>query len=427
MTSSKLLLVLMAAASSLAAPQINERQVVDNVITQLQPAILQALSQANLGSSSSGSRFGGASSGSQFAGASGSRFAGASGSRFSGSTGATRGSFSSSPSSSASISSLTSSVVSSLSPSIEAAVAQALAGSRRSGSSFRGGSSSRAGIGATGGTSAEPDYGPAQYDYSYKVADDETQSYLAKQESRNGDDVTGTYNYVDSTGSLVTVNYQAGAEGYSETRDVEKGAVQLREIPGGWTGPLAGVDDVETSVSSVSATKNTNRGLSQSDLIAQILGALQPQISSAVQSAISSSSAGSASRTSSLGQTTSYRPISFGVGQSSGATTRRAGSSFSSGQGSSFSSGQGSGFSSGQRTGFSSGQGNIVNSVISSLSPRIASAVNSAISSSRTVSVPRARASTRQAASSGGSLGGLFGVSGENSVKIETPEFQIQY
>merc|ERR1712183_161196 len=206
----------------------------------------------------------------------------------------------------------------------------------------------------------------------------------------NGDDVTGTYNYVDAAGSLVTVNYEAGPEGYSETRDVQKGAVQIREMPGPWTGPLAGVDDGEASVSSASS-KNTNRGLSQSDLIAQILGALQPQIGSAVQSAISSSSVGSASRTSSLGQ-------------NSFASTRRAGSSFG------------------------SNQGNIVNSVISSLGPRISSAVNSALSSSRTVSVPRARASipVRQAASSG-SIGGLFGVSGENSVKIATPEFQIQY
>merc|ERR1712183_79253 len=88
-------------------------------------------------------------------------------------------------------------------------------------------------------------------------------------------------------------------------------------------------------------------------------------------------------------------PRASSLGQNSFASTRSAGSSFG------------------------SNQGNIVNSVISSLGPRISSAVNSAISSSRTVSVPRARASTpvRQAASSG-SIGGLFGVSGENSVKI---------
>merc|ERR1711971_506910 len=85
---------------------------------------------------------------------------------------------------------------------------------------------------------------PAAYQYSYKVADEEAQTYLNKDESRDGDNVQGTYSYVDSTGSLVTVTYTAGPDGYNEQRDVQKGFVVMRNIPGAWTGPLAGVDDI---------------------------------------------------------------------------------------------------------------------------------------------------------------------------------------
>ena len=45
---------------------------------------------------------------------------------------------------------------------------------------------------------------------------------------REGNDVTGTYNYVNPAGALVTVNYEAGVDGFSQTRDVEQGAVQMR-------------------------------------------------------------------------------------------------------------------------------------------------------------------------------------------------------
>ena len=72
------------------------------------------------------------------------------------------------------MSSITSSVVSQLQPSIAAAVAQALAGSRRSSSV------------SLGSANREPEYadGPAEYNFEYKVADDEQQNYIARQESR---------------------------------------------------------------------------------------------------------------------------------------------------------------------------------------------------------------------------------------------------
>merc|ERR1712037_768780 len=127
------------AAAAYAAPQINERQVVGQVLSQLTPAIQQAISSIGIGSSSRSvsvpsSRFSGATGfTSSSSGLGSSRFSGAGSSRFSGATGGS--SFSSgSRNSGASVSGITSSVVSQLQPSIAPAVAQALAGSRRSSS-----------------------------------------------------------------------------------------------------------------------------------------------------------------------------------------------------------------------------------------------------------------------------------------------------
>merc|ERR1719510_1888945 len=135
---------------------------------------------------------------------------------------------------------------------------------------------------------------PAAYQYSYKVSDEEAQTYLNKDETRDGDDVQGTYSYVDSTGALVTVTYTAGPDGYNEERNVEKGFVVMRNIPGAWTGPLAGVDDtavvparVQPAPAPVVRRPAPQPAVDQAQLIQLIISQLQPSISSAVQSAIS--------------------------------------------------------------------------------------------------------------------------------------------
>jgi len=387
MTSPKLLLVLMAAAAY-AAPQINERQVVGQVLTQLTPAIQQAIASLNSGSVSRSvsvpSRFSGAtgftsSSGLGSSRISSSRFSGAGSSRFSGATGSS-GFSSGSRSSGASVSTITSSVVSQLQPSIAAAVAQALAGSRRSSSV------------SLGSANKEQEYadGPAEYNFEYKVADDEQQNYIARQESRDGDTVTGSYNYVNPAGTLVTVNYEAGPEGFKQETREQKGAVEMSNVPVGWDGPLAGVDDQAVS-SGVSASRSTST--SQSDLIAKILASLQPRITSAVQSAI--------------GQANTVRVAPRPV-------VRRPSVVLAPPRVSSF------------NNRASVDQSGIVSSVISSLSPRISSAVSSALAGSTRRSSVSSRGSQRtQTANSG--LSGLFGVSGQSSVSLETPEFAVQY
>ena len=190
----------------------------------------------------------------------------------------------------------------------------------------------------------------------------------------------GSYNYVDPTGALVTVSYQAGPEGYTENREVQEGAVQIeaRNIPQPWTGPLAGVS---SSSSASSGSTSSGSSLSQSDLIAQILKAVQPQISSAVQSAI-----GSRSTTS-----TGSSRLSTGNLQTS------------------------------SRRGFNS-QSNLISTIIGSLQPQISGAVQSALSRSRPAQQVRRPVASRPAPSSG--VNDLFGGSG---VRIQTPEFNIQY
>merc|ERR1712088_505765 len=199
-----LLLALMATVAVHAAPQINEREVVGEVIQSLGPAIQQALASLGSSSSSSSSSFGSSPIvGRVSSTSSASRPQTSRRNTFvSAPTGVTRSA------SGPSVSSVTSSVVSQLQPSIAAAVAEALKASSRPVSRPQ---ASRPQV-------EEQNYGPAKYNFGYKVADEESQAYINHQESREGNDVTGTYNYVNPAGALVTVNYEAGIDGFSQTR-----------------------------------------------------------------------------------------------------------------------------------------------------------------------------------------------------------------
>merc|ERR1712158_2075 len=144
------------------------------------------------------------------------------------------------------------------------------------------------------------------YNFEYKVADDEENTYISRNEERNGNELTGSYSFIDATGALVTVDYTAGVDGYAETRTKEAGKVTMKAVPA-WDGPLAGVDDIPEASGAVAVAKGSSSsrfgsssGLrsstaisssssssrSQSDLIAQILAALTPQINSAVAAAL---------------------------------------------------------------------------------------------------------------------------------------------
>merc|ERR1712130_450031 len=45
------------------------------------------------------------------------------------------------------------------------------------------------------------------YNFEYKVADDEERTYISRNEERDGNELSGSYSFIDATGALVTVDY----------------------------------------------------------------------------------------------------------------------------------------------------------------------------------------------------------------------------
>jgi len=117
-----------------------------------------------------------------------------------------------------------------------------------------------------------------KYNYEYKISDDEAQTYITQSEARDGDDLKGTYSYVDAKGALVTVNYEAGPEGYSETREEQPGFVNVRD---------------QTNKGS---TESSSSGLDQATIIERIITELKPEIENAVSSALDSQRAAAESQ-----------------------------------------------------------------------------------------------------------------------------------
>merc|ERR1711935_568670 len=242
-------------------------------------------------------------------------------------------------------------VVGALQPSITRAVAEALAGlnSRSVSTSSRGsvstGSSSsmsrsrsaeaaeRAAFEAElAGANVEGPTARPVYNFQYKVADDGEQTYISQEEARDGDNVSGSYSYVDADGALVTVNYEAGAMGYSETRDKQAGFVQMRARPvrtqtvavdnsaavtaaraqAAQATQAAAAARRSESVRQEAARQESARleasrltasrqssSINQNAIISQVISSLQPLITRAVEGAITSSSSGSSANSAS--------------------------------------------------------------------------------------------------------------------------------
>jgi len=177
-------------------------------------------------------------------------------------------------------------VVSALQPSIEAAIAEALASLRTTSTSVSTSTGSAFSSGSSGLAAQEP----ARYNYEYKVADEEAQNYISKSENRDGDTLTGTYSYVDPRGDLITVNYEAGPMGYSAVTEKQEGFVSIRQQSSGSSSASAsGFTGATSGGFSTTSTTSSSSSVDQSDLIARIIASLQPQISSAVQSALAAS------------------------------------------------------------------------------------------------------------------------------------------
>merc|ERR1711936_1108186 len=157
-------------------------------------------------------------------------------------------------------------VVSALTPSIAAAVEEALAAQAAAEEARLEAERRAAAAAAASKTNNKADAEPAKYNFEYKVAEDDDQVYIQQNEARDGNELTGTYSFVDPRGALITVNYEAGPMGSSETREEKLGFVEIRSKPARVAPAPPKVD--------------------QGTLIQRILAILQPQIGSAVSSAL---------------------------------------------------------------------------------------------------------------------------------------------
>merc|ERR1712200_32071 len=115
------------------------------------------------------------------------------------------------------------------------------------------------------------------------------QTSIKQNEARDGDDVVGSYSFVDANGDLVTINYQAGAMGFTQSMDKTVGAVEMRARPAKKTATSASVSASNSASSAFNAGSSTSSGFNSGSvvssasidtaaLIAQIMRVLEPQI-----------------------------------------------------------------------------------------------------------------------------------------------------
>ncbi len=126
------------------------------------------------------------------------------------------------------------------------------------------------------------------YTYSYQVSDDSEQTYIAKEESRDGDDTVGKYQYVDATGALIRVEYRAGLDGYTEERFVEPNFVVVRARP--TTTVVSAPAPVAPAPVRRVVTTQTTSSRDDTDLVGRIIAQLTPFIQRTVSDSLSSTS-----------------------------------------------------------------------------------------------------------------------------------------
>ena len=319
-----------------------------------------------------------------------------------------------------------------------------------------------------------------QYTFNYKVADDVEQTYMAMNEDRSGDQVTGSYQYVDPYGSLIIVNYSAGPMGYSETREVREGFVTITEkqtssssssgstgssfssgssFNGASTGSSFNGASTGSSFNGASTGSSFNGGSSSftsgsslssgqssqgssfntNDIVSAVVSQVQPLIPQTVSSAVAGSTGNRVSSNQVTSSTSNQAATS-----NSGATSFNADDIISSvvsqvqpliSQTVS-SAVAGSTRNSGSRRTTVAGSGRTSGSRFSSRPIAVSAGASGPRTSSNTAGAASSRiasnaagaASSRIASSSSsGSLTGLFGNSGEFSVRINTPTHQIEY
>ena len=207
-------------------------------------------------------------------------------------------------------------------------------------------------------------------------------------ENRDGEQVTGSYQYIDPTGALIIVNYVAGPMGYSETREVKKGVIEVTPRPvTAQSGSLSGLPTGGTSFAGLSGTNfgSSESGSSFESSSGNSFGSSGSSLGSSETSFGSSTGSASGSNSaSSLGTFTGGSSGSFTGSSFESGSSSSLGASQSSTSTSSLNSGSSlSGFSV-QSTAEQLGLSNtdaLVSSIASQLQPLIPGVVSGALAS----------------------------------------------
>merc|ERR1711942_214578 len=236
----------------------------------------------------------------------------------------------------------------------------------------------RAAAAAAAAAAAEPTARPV-YNFEYKVADNEAQTYISQSEARDGESLTGTYSYVNPVGSLITVEYQAGPQGYTQTSSEQAGFVQIRAKQ---DNGAAAAEAARIAAEQRARAQAEQRARAEAARIA----AEQRAAAEAARIAAEQRAAAEAARLAAE-QRAAEEAARLAAEQDAA-------------------------------------QQALISRIISSIQPQIGSAVQSAISSSQTVVAPAPVARVIPVAASG-DVSSTFG--NGFSVKIDTPEFNIEY
>lgn len=240
----------------------------------------------------------------------------------------------------------------------------------------------------------EPFNDNPQYTYAYQVAAEDEQTYIAHQEQRDGDDVTGEYSYVDPLGNLIKVVYTAGAMGYTETRTVQPNFVEIRARPivkkVVKPAPVPAPAPVQKVVQQVApvvqkVVEQQVETQNDGDLVARIIAQLTPFIRSTVTSSL-----GASSSTSSTANNKANAGSSIDLRGSSQTTT----------------------------TTTTSRRPTPVRRVV---------AVQPAQPVQRTVAIAVPAPAVTSAGSASSSVAGIFGTGGPNNVRFNAPEFNYEF
>merc|ERR1711917_137860 len=254
-----------------------------------------------------------------------------------------------------------------------------------------------------------------------------------------GEAVVGTYSYVDPLGALITVNYQAGPDGYTQTVETEEGFVTISEenkarmksaaVAGNAAAALSVLSSSSAAgsagkfaagVAADSVSKFSSAGASASRYAAG--GAVGAGVSA------TGSAAGSASKFAAGGSASKFSAGASASKFSAGGSASR----FAAGGATSSSFGSGNAFgsnSSGQKfstvTTTTSGldQEALIAQILAVLQPQISSAVNTAVRQQQSTTPTSARQTALTGLSFANRQAGLIDVSQQVTGDRLTPLF----